>query len=134
MAFINLQSFTIKINRSKGEIRRKFLARRRKAVFSGIEVVVDATPVKTGLLQSNWKITLSESLPSQSPISSREEVLSTAKQVLRESTRLGDIISVGNPVKYSSFVNDGNGAIPGVHMLERGLLRLEEILNSQENK
>jgi hypothetical protein len=92
-------------------------------------VAIDSTPVLSGHLVSNWKLT------TNAPATEEEDITSPARAGAKQRAiaaargiQLGNKVFFANPTSYASFINDGTSKIQPRLMVELALAALPQIV------
>lgn len=104
------------------------------AVESGA-VAIDATPVLSGHLVSNW------ALRANAPKSDEEDIFSPVRAATKQrmlaavrGIKLGDRVFIANPTHYAVYINDGTPKIKPRMMTEIAVAAIPAIVKRAQAK
>lgn len=98
-------------------------------------VAIDATPVLSGRLVSNWTLT------ANGPQSEERETFAPVRSATKErmiqavqSIKLGDKVFIANPTSYAVFINNGTSKIQPRMMVELAVAAIPSIVRRAQAK
>lgn len=127
--------YKVAIVKAQEQVKEISAAILRDVSVGGLGVAVDATPVLSGLLVGNWKLTRNQM--NTEVDTGIGPVRSGAKQraeVAGREVKLGDVVFVTNPVPYSGFVNYGTSKIAPRLMAELAIASLPRLFEEAARK